>query len=171
MNKKLRLLVTSNCPNKCPLCCNNQFNIEEIPTIDKYDILQYDEVEITGGEPMLYPDNLANLTMFLALSAFRKHKLKIYLYTSKIPTREVLATIDGICYTPHSKKDVEEFIQKHEEIEAFNHLSLRLNVFPEVRKFLPDIISSEWKIKQMQWIKDCPVPEGEDFRRLLHLWN
>ena len=25
MNKKLRLLVTAKCHNKCPMCCNNQF--------------------------------------------------------------------------------------------------------------------------------------------------
>lgn len=23
-----------------------------------------------------------------------------------------------------------------------------------------------WKVKDMQWIKDCPVPEGEDLRRI-----
>ena len=26
MNKKLRLLVTAKCHNKCPMCCNNQFD-------------------------------------------------------------------------------------------------------------------------------------------------
>lgn len=29
MNKKLRLLVTAKCHNKCPMCCNNQFRLRE----------------------------------------------------------------------------------------------------------------------------------------------
>lgn len=50
MNKKLRLLVTAKCHNKCPMCCNNQFSIEKIPVVDRLD---YDEISITGGEPLL----------------------------------------------------------------------------------------------------------------------
>lgn len=46
MNKKLRLLVTAKCHNKCPMCCNNQFDIEKIPVVDRLD---YDEISITGG--------------------------------------------------------------------------------------------------------------------------
>nr|DAN95471.1 MAG TPA: hypothetical protein [Crassvirales sp.] len=26
-------------------------------------------------------------------------------------------------------------------------------------------------IKDMEWIKDCPVPKGEDFKRLSILWK
>lgn len=43
MNKKLRLLVTAKCHNKCPMCCNNQFDFEEIPVVDRLD---YDEISI-----------------------------------------------------------------------------------------------------------------------------
>ena len=27
------------------------------------------------------------------------------------------------------------------------------------------------KVKDMEWIKDCPVPKGEDFKRLPILWK
>lgn len=50
MNKKLRLLVTAKCHNKCPMCCNKQFDFEKIPVVDRLD---YDEISITGGEPLL----------------------------------------------------------------------------------------------------------------------
>ena len=50
MNKKLRLLVTAKCHNKCPMCCNNQFDFEKIPVVDRLD---YEEISITGGEPLL----------------------------------------------------------------------------------------------------------------------
>ena len=29
---------------------------------------------------------------------------------------------------------------------------------------------SLWQVKDMEWVKDCPVPEGEDFRRINSLW-
>ena len=45
MNKKLRLLVTATCHNRCPLCCNKQFKFDEIPVVDRFD---YEEIMITG---------------------------------------------------------------------------------------------------------------------------
>lgn len=61
MNKKLRLLVTAKCHNKCPMCCNNQFDFEKIPVVDRLD---YEEISITGGEPLLPDCN--GKTMWLA---------------------------------------------------------------------------------------------------------
>lgn len=49
MSKKLRLLVTTKCHNKCPMCCNKQFNFDTLPIVDRWD---YDEIMITGGEPL-----------------------------------------------------------------------------------------------------------------------
>ena len=45
MNKKLRLLVTTKCPNKCPMCCNNQFDFDKLPVVDRWD---YDEIMISS---------------------------------------------------------------------------------------------------------------------------
>lgn len=33
-----------------------------------------------------------------------------------------------------------------------------------------DIDLSMWKVKDMEWVKDCQVPEGEDFRRIKELF-
>lgn len=30
---------------------------------------------------------------------------------------------------------------------------------------------SLWKVKDMQWIKDCPVPADEEFKRVAELWE
>ncbi|MBQ6958163.1 MAG: hypothetical protein IJP77_06360 [Bacteroidales bacterium] len=173
MNKKLRLLVTGLCPNRCPLCCNNRFNLEDIPVVE--DIGKYDEINITGGEPLLFYDKLYELIRTIRfMDAFLTGKRTIiYLYTSMIPNRKILEQINGLCYTPHSKRDVDEFLLHLEGYasDGFAHLSLRLNLFPEVEMFIPsDVDLSRWKVKRMEWIKDCPVPEGEDFRRLKRLW-
>ena len=31
--------------------------------------------------------------------------------------------------------------------------------------------NKSWDFKDMEWIIDCPVPKGEDFRRVLELWS
>ena len=50
--------------------------------------------------------------------------------------------------------------------------SLRLNLFPDIKKHIPDNTDlSLWKVKDMQWIKDCPVPTDEEFKRVAELWE
>lgn len=83
MNKKLRLLVTAKCHNKCPMCCNNQFDFEKIPVVDRLD---YDEISITGGEPLL--PGSSHLTTWLVGGikatqyAMGLPKSTFYLYTA-----------------------------------------------------------------------------------------
>ncbi|WP_349937158.1 hypothetical protein [Bacteroides cellulosilyticus] len=50
--------------------------------------------------------------------------------------------------------------------------SLRLNLFPDIKKHIPDNTNlSLWQVKDMQWIKDCPVPADEEFKRVAELWE
>lgn len=51
--------------------------------------------------------------------------------------------------------------------------SMRINLFADVRKMLDnvDVDLSGWKVKHMEWIKDCPVPVGEDLRRINNLFT
>lgn len=186
MNKKLRLLVTAKCHNKCPMCCNNQFDFEKIPVVDRLD---YDEISITGGEPLLAEcgcktfdlvDSIKNIQQAMGLP-----ESKFYLYTSYfggVTLKICSDDFDGICLTPHKKVDVEEFIDINAKMleqkrngelnDCFNpDCSLRPNLFADMKALLPkDIDLSLWKVKEMEWIKDCPVPEGEDFRRIAKLF-
>ena len=186
-NKKLRLLVTEKCHNKCPMCCNNQFDIEKIPVVDRFD---YDEISITGGEPMLTRESCDKvLRLVHSFQSVRKAIgmpfPKFYLYTAFFNFDSITLSsfvFDGICLTPHCKIDVEKFIDINAKMlalkesgdvdEEFNHdCSFRLNLFADMKALLPkDIDLSLWKVKEMEWIKDCPVPEGEDFRRIAKLF-
>ena len=56
--EKLRLLVTTKCPNKCPMCCNNSWDFSKLPVVEHFN---YKEIMITGGEPLLFPEKLSNL--------------------------------------------------------------------------------------------------------------
>lgn len=86
--------------------------------------------------------------------------------------------VDGIVLTPHSKYDVKWFIRLNESLRMYLaenpqlKSSLRPNLFKNIKDMLPeDIDLSIWKVKDMEWIKDCPVPKGEDFKRLPILWK
>lgn len=182
MNRKLRLLVTAKCPNKCPMCCNNQFNLNKLPVVDRWN---YDEVMITGGEPMLYERELLNLVRSIRdISEIEcGSRPKVYVYTSLCCSRllDLMAPeysssrVDGIVLTPHKSEDIEKFLFTNELLltnpKLSKDISLRLNLFSDMKSLLPeDTDLSTWQVKDMEWKKDCPVPEGEDFRRIAELW-
>lgn len=107
---------------------------------------------------------------------------RLFLYTAWIDYRTLRHcsyNFDGICLTLHNKLDVVKFVAMNDFMlmkcscneNGFNpNCSLRLNLFADMKALLPkDIDLSLWKVKEMEWIKDCPVPEGEDFRRIAKL--
>lgn len=178
MNKKLRLLVTTNCPNKCPMCCNNQFDFNKLPIVDRWN---YDEIMITGGEPLLYTDSLIGLLLSIDdITKVMGITPKLFVYTSVCDYENILNIIphiNGVVITPHKNSDIEDFIQlnkflcNRKDYFYVEDTSFRLNLFSDIKALLPkDIDLSLWKVKDMAWIENCPVPEGEDFRRIANLW-
>ena len=156
-NRKLRLLVTTDCPNHCPLCCNNSWDFSKLPSVTSFD---YDEVMITGGEPLLFVDKVVKLARSIKnLSPIlypEEDAPKIYVYTSiaaYFPIRQLLNVVDGIVLTPHSKDDVKRFIRLNERLRMYLaenpqlKSSLRLNLFKNIKDMLPeDIDLSIWKV-------------------------
>lgn len=179
MNKKLRLLVTTKCPNKCPMCCNNSWDFSSLPVVDR---LNYEEIMITGGEPLLYVNKLCTLVDSIrTVTSTMGIEPKLYVYTSVcdwMKLSEVIDHVDGVVLTPHNRESVEAFKESNELINAytilvnnpFNNKSLRLNLFPDIEKYIKDEDLSRWQVKEMKWIKDCPVPQGKDFRRIKKFW-
>jgi len=186
MNKKLRLLVTAECPRHCALCCNNRFDFDKIPIVEN--IGGYDEVSITGGEPMLFPMRTYKLIESIRRSEeyTGKHTV-IYIYTAQLPSVpdpdviDIFRHLDGICFTPHDERGVLDFVKLNNIVNFIKNdkISLRLNIFQDVRPLFRKINGfrgtieenyPKWMVKKMKWIKDCPVPEGEDFRRIKNLW-
>ena len=172
-NKKLRLLVTGKCPHKCPMCCNNQFNLLNVPVVDRLD---YNEVMITGGEPLLFPTRVTQLANGMRHLCGATTKFYVYTSVAKVPIfLHVLNDVDGIVLTPHTESDVMSFVRLNNELLAHPELtynkSLRLCLFPDVKEQIPAFVDfSMWKVKDIVWKKDCPLPEGEDFRRLPNLF-
>ena len=71
MKKTARVIVTLACNRKCPGCCNE--TIGKVASIGDISVLSdYEEVVITGGEPMLNPDSLLRF-----IKALKKQKMCI----------------------------------------------------------------------------------------------
>lgn len=175
-NRKLRLLMTTMCHNSCPKCCNKQYDMSKVPVLDRFD---YDEVCITGGEPMLNPPKVRRLaTMFKMAAGAMGKDVKVYLYTARIDPATlynmvvIMRILDGVVVTPHSADDIKEFkylnwrLNEMDLMEVPDLCSLRLNLFSDVKEKLRGENLSYWKVKDMEWLDDCPVPEGEDFRKI-----
>lgn len=175
MNKKLRLLVTDKCNRNCAMCCNKGFDLKSLKVVSRW---TYDEIMLTGGEPMLFPNKAVILTKYIKTELAKKKSKKqpkIYLCTAVsnwMHWSHILPYVDGLVLTLHEQKDVEDFTDLQVYLTCFAEIegkSLRLNVFEGIT--LPDNIGlSNWQVKSMTWQKDCPVPKGEDFRRIENLW-
>ena len=159
------------------LCCNNSWDFSKLPVVEHFN---YKEIMITGGEPLLFPEKLSNLAE--SIRTVQKlaygNKGKLFLYTAladMLPN--YIRYFDGVVYTPHSANDVHSLLKANNFLldykdELMESKSLRLNLFPDIKKHIPDNTDlSLWKVKDMQWIKDCPVPADEEFKRVAELWE
>ncbi len=115
MKKKLRLLLFKDCNRKCEGCCNKEWDLDAIPTCDSYE--GYDEIFLTGGEPMLNPKIILE-----TIRNIRKvnKDVKIFLYTAWLENIQVslylLSQIDGITVTLHNEtqeKELDDWMNLH----------------------------------------------------------
>lgn len=165
MKKTLRLLLTSECNRDCAGCCNKDWDLEKLPIETSFE--GYDEIILTGGEPMLEPGRIIKVSK--KIKKVNK-KAKIYLYTAdtsrNINLNGIMFYIDGITITLHNQTDVtpcRKFLMCLPKTFIF-HKSIRINVFKGVD--ISAIGHYGTIIKEnYEWIKDCPLPEHEVFKR------
>lgn len=163
MNKKLRLLFTENCNRSCEMCCNKEYNLDTLPKVSHYN---YDEILITGGEPLLYLDKL----VLLIIEIKAKSNAKVYVYTAMIDYEllVLIADVDGITLTLHTQKDVNDFAVFQKTIircKLYKGKSLRLVIFKGLDARILNV--DHWDVTDnVEWVNDCPIPTGEDFKRL-----
>jgi len=165
--KKLRLLLFADCNRNCPGCCNKDWDLDSLPLCNSY--AGYDEILITGGEPLLKPE----ITRMVILHIRQENpSARIYVYTAKIDNYgcalDILKMADGFTVTLHNDADrlIFEYFTAMLHPSLKRKKELRLNVFKGVG--LPWIADGSWQVKtDIEWQKDCPLPEGEVFMK----WN
>lgn len=162
--KKLRLILFEECDRDCEGCCNKDWHLDTLER--ETDFTGYDEIMLTGGEPMLRP----LIVMDTAINIRKKTNAKIYMYTAKINNYyEILAVlhyINGITVTLHEQQDIPDFNWLNSILSRYElDKSFRLNVFKNVD--ISNIDTSIWKVKyEIEWIDKCPLPKNEVLKRL-----
>lgn len=166
---KLRLLLFEECNRNCEGCCNKDWNLKNLPGVGLF--TGYKEIILTGGEPMLRPQLIKSMVRLIRFDT----NAPIYVYTAKVDdlhdALSVLNKLDGMTVTLHEQSDVKPFLLFNDAVLDLNNQygefwnkSLRLNVFKGI-KFGADL--SLWDVKkEVEWIKNCPLPEDEVFMRL-----
>ena len=181
--KKLRLLITSKCPQNCKGCCNKDWELNKLPIC--YDYTGYDEILITGGEPMLYHKQIPNIIK--EIRTVHQDVTPIYIYTADVTPKKIKYIFaveenyrpSGLTVTLHSHADAARFYHLvasktgaflHDDVNEYGDLSLRLNIFKginvkAVEEDFPRCFR-DWKIKDnIKWIKNCPLPKDEVFMK------
>ena len=171
MKKTARILITTKCNRSCPGCANDLFiasgNMLTMNNITE--VYKYDEIIITGGEPMLRPDLVLKTIEEIKLYS----KAPIFMYSSTIRidndnALKVLEMINGLTYTVHY-----EYTEKDEKmlrvlsyiLDKFN-LNSRLLIDSRLAHILEkkNIKWENWNsIKLLEWQDDgdCPLPSHE----------
>jgi len=175
--KSLRLLVTKKCLLHCKYC-SNQY-IQPVIIFNFECLNMYDNIIITGGEPLLFPESLLKLIHNIRSVNFN---IPIYLYTSifnpSTANKNILTLLSGITFTVHNRICFYEFLdlKKYlDEVPLFYSPSpyyKRLHIFTDFGE-LTEANLYGWNVRFVTWKKDfeCKLPEHEQFMRLKELWK
>jgi hypothetical protein len=154
------------CNRSCEGCCNNDWDLNGLDVCGSFE--DYDMIMLTGGEPMLKPGLIMQICNEIRSCG---STADIILYTAKsrraMDLIAMLLWVDGITLTLHEQYDVDAFIELQSliwKLDASKY-QLRLNVFANVD--IQGVDTTGWQVKDgIEWIKDCPLPEGETIQRL-----
>lgn len=159
---KLRLLFTEKCHKNCDYCCNKSYDLSKLQSVEDYS--SYEEVLITGGEPLLFIQDLILLINKIRILS----KAKIYIYTSFIDIKLFYFwhLVDGFTITLHTQQDANDFKILLYYMSQFEHknMSIRLTIFEgiNINYSIPDWIS----VKHTKPMDNCPLPINEEFKKI-----
>ena len=167
MKKTARVIITFDCNRKCSYCVNDYAYIinQAIRIKDLNKLKNFDEIVITGGEPLLDRERTRDILRDLEYEIVPNAKK--YLYTSIFnpSLRMVIDYLDGITYTMHTDHDEDQlaFDDFEDFIKNHNNKSYRLAISPTLENvfiFSPFL----WKeIKFKDWKEEgrCEIPKHE----------
>lgn len=169
MKKTARVIVTLKCNRKCPGCCNTNLpEYREVHTDEE--LMDYEEIVITGGEPMLIPGKVLE---FINRMWDKGYRGKMYLYTSywngKGISKEILKELDGFTFTLHAECTDADIIAlknlSNSGVLQDKGFSSRLVIDKRVydRYDLSNINFSRWSvIRKLEWKEKCDPADNEE---------
>jgi len=97
MRKSCRVVLTDKCNLTCEFCCMKDKETHDSfkkRTALRIAFDRYDEIAITGGEPLMEPEKLVQ---FICLLKYFNKDAKIYLYTNGHYLQEETAAMLSVC--------------------------------------------------------------------------
>jgi len=132
--KTIHLMITDICDRKCPLCCNNQYNINDIDFVTDDELKNAERIFLTGGEPFAYEDPCK----FAKELKDKYPNIKnIYVYTNAL--------------------ELYEYLQRYGKLYAINGVTISIkelidyNVFEQYLAYNKEVIKLE-----SNWIYTFP---------------
>ena len=180
MNKTARVLVTYDCFQNCPGCVNKSVTPSGI--FDPSMSGQYDEIILTGGEPMFFPSRIRRFVQEIKSYNF---SAKVILYSSYFDPKftdelkDTLTMVNGYTFTVHNNEfSVKRFLQLDclvaDWLALFQPGTLRLNIDSRLKdyfdKYYTDNFCQWHQRKYFDFDPDCKLPEHEIFLSLKKLW-
>lgn len=172
--KKIRLIVTLDCDKDCKYCCNKYQRFKDMMQPITFEGLQeYDEIIITGGEPLLSKYIQKTLDLIRKIKSEYPEKI-IYLYTTKWGISDqfmqILELVDGIHFTLHAplrhedKRGFERFNRTLRFLKRTGKLkgSYRVYIDPGISEeisFFPQLFV---RVESKPWLMEHEVPFNED---------
>ncbi len=168
--KIIHLMITEKCNRKCPHCCNNQYNLKDIPFVTKEELSNCNKVFLTGGEPFAYADPCK-----IAKDLKDKYPniKEIIVYTNALELVEYfragnkLHDIDGLTISLKNRKDEFEFQYNLRDRKDINSLKSNwVYIFPYKGWTTVPISNTNFMIFMREWQKEfVPAPDSI-FRRM-----
>ena len=178
------LYITSKCYHDCPYCCNNNYDIENIPVVTEKEIQDSDMVCLTGGDPLITTDKIG---LTLAKTILKKYNPDtVCIYTSGFGLNvDVLQKINNWNYNAPKKillnispKSFKELLHVHkaltegvgalrtknEQKHRYYHMVENVG-FPIIEELYND---SRWDLELIDrpWKKEFTPAPDSIFRRL-----
>lgn len=168
---KARVIVTTRVKRK-----DENVAPESIPAVGFNDLFKYDEIAITGGEPMIISERCVELVHRLRLQGY---KGKIFLYTSNShrlnrywAVSMLIDEVDGLVYTVRDNKNfdkmksdfvdlrrLDKYLTESERSEKEDRLYIDSRVY---RAEYVESLEYGWKEVKPFVDTDKDTPEGED---------
>jgi len=169
MKRTARLIVTEACPRSCSYCCNKQpagITTAKRCRLGEFSAKGFDEIVITGGEPMLFPERVKKIIDHCNLPTY----LYTAFYNESCWDMMRQGYFAGLSYTLHEKfseTDHSRFQWLQADLVMFlkmysNNFSARLKIHPSIPN---DVIVNKalWKrVDRRPFVDNCPLPENEE---------
>lgn len=164
----IHLMITDKCNRKCPDCCNNQYNINDIPIITSEELSEAKRIYLTGGEPFAYsnPNEIARL-----LKTFFPNIEKIIVYTNALELFDYiikegtsLSDIDGLTISIKDSRD--SFIFRNHLVNNKEILRLSNNRLYVFKGFEDIECPASFHKSVREWQKEFVAAPNSIFRRV-----